>query len=70
MGSIIKTHAAYPRAGGEIRRPTESKSILDRKGDTMFNWKEFFKMLRRNIIVIIVILYILFMASFKIWPVW
>ena len=36
----------------------------------MFNWKEFFKMLRRNIIVIIVILYLLFMISFKIWPVW
>jgi len=36
----------------------------------MFNWKEFFKMLRRNIIVFIVILYLLFMISFKIWPVW
>ena len=34
------------------------------------NWKEFFKMLRRNIIVIVVILYLLFMISFKIWPVW
>ena len=36
----------------------------------MFDWNEFFKMLRRNIIVIIVILYLLFMISFKIWPVW
>jgi len=36
----------------------------------MFNWKEFFKTLRRNIIVFIVILYLLFMISFKIWPVW
>ena len=66
----MKTHAAYPWAGGEIRRPIESKSKSDQKGDTMFDWKEFFKMLRRNIIVIIVILYLLFMISFKIWPVW
>ena len=63
------THAVYPWAGGEIRRPTEKRQT-DKKGDTMFDLKELLKMLRENIIVIIMILYILFMASFKIWPVW
>jgi hypothetical protein len=29
-----------------------------------------FKILKRNIIVIVVLLYLFFMASFKIWPVW
>jgi len=29
-----------------------------------------FEMLKRNIIVIVVLLYLFFMASFKIWPVW
>jgi hypothetical protein len=28
------------------------------------------EMLKRNIIVIVVLLYLFFMASFKIWPVW
>ena len=28
------------------------------------------EMLKRNIIVFIVLLYLFFMASFKIWPVW
>ena len=28
------------------------------------------EMLNRNIIVFIVLLYLFFMASFKIWPVW
>lgn len=29
-----------------------------------------FEMLKRNIIVLVVLLYLFFMASFKIWPVW
>lgn len=36
----------------------------------MFNLNEFLRMLRGNIIILVVILYIFFMASFSIWPVW
>jgi len=36
----------------------------------MFIWKEILKMLRNNIIVFVVLLYFLFMVSFKIWVVW
>ncbi len=36
----------------------------------MLDLNELIKMLKNNIIVFIVLLYIFFMASFKIWPVW
>jgi hypothetical protein len=88
-----KTHAVYPRAGGEIRRPTE-KSVM-KKGDTMhtlFELREtvsraitalvvflviykfllplIIKKLKVDFLVILAILYLLLLASFKIWPVW
>ena len=36
----------------------------------MYDPEKLWAFIRDNIIVIVVILYILFMASFKIWPVW
>ena len=36
----------------------------------MFDPKELWAFIKENIIVIVVILYVLFMMHFKIWPVW
>ena len=36
----------------------------------MLDFDELIRILKNNLIVLIVLLYIFFMASFKIWPVW
>jgi len=36
----------------------------------MLDWNALIRALKNNIIVFIVILYIFFLASFSIWPVW
>ncbi len=36
----------------------------------MFDLHELIRLIRANLIVLIVIGYLFFMASFKIWPVW
>ena len=68
------THAVYQRAGGSVCRPAKNsrKSGVKevQKEGVMLDFNELIRMLKNNLIVLIVILYIFFMASFKIWPVW
>ena len=97
IGLVLTTHAVYPRAGGEIRRPTWKSSLLiiGVDMDTLFIMSYLraqigrvliaffvFLLLRKyilpmiarevkiDLLIIIILLYLLFLASFKIWPVW
>jgi len=55
---------------GEKSAGLQKKSSSRKRRYTMFDPKDLWAFIKENIIVIVVILYILFMMHFKIWPVW
>jgi len=64
-------------AGRRRRAPTREEEPRVRaqrrivyKESTMFDLHELIRLIRANLIILIVIGYVFFMASFKIWPVW